>query len=76
MFTLLIWFLEAKHAIAHCLGWNEGRMEFWHARCGKQMVGFRCECGRLDGIRPCSETLSFIDPLEILTHPELIEYQP
>lgn len=41
------------HRLTHLFGWNRGRVESWTARCGKPMVGFRCDgCGALLGIHP------------------------
>lgn len=44
-------FWRIRHRIAHWLGWNCGRVETWWAG-DRLMVGFRCECGKLQGIHP------------------------
>lgn len=37
------------HRVLHALGWNTGIIETWWE--GKHlMVGFRCECGEMQGI--------------------------
>lgn len=42
--------------LKHRLGWNRGIVETWTARCGRVMVGFRCDdCGQLHGIHPVPE---------------------
>lgn len=41
-----------KHRIAHLTGWNLGQVEAWRDRNGRLMIGFRCECGQLEGIHP------------------------
>ena len=38
------------HSIAHWIGWNTGIIETWWRDDGVLMVGFRCECGRLEGV--------------------------
>lgn len=41
------------HRIAHWIGWNCGRVETWHDKTGRLMVGFRCECGAPVCCEPC-----------------------
>ena len=44
------------HRIAHLFRWNGGRVEVW--REGQRlMVGFRCSCGRLDGVHDGTEPI-------------------
>lgn len=44
---------ELRHAVAHWLGWNEGRVHTWRTPGGKLMTGFRCgACGEVQGIHP------------------------
>lgn len=37
------------HWLAHIAQTNTGVIECWHDN-GVLMVGFRCDCGRLDGV--------------------------
>lgn len=53
-----------RHRLAHHCGLNSGKVETWHARNGKLMVGFRCECGELSGIHPANVTLIFKYPYD------------
>ena len=39
------------HWLARRLGTNTGRVVTWYYR-ERLMVGFRCDCGRLQGIHP------------------------
>lgn len=38
------------HKIAHIFGWNHGEIETWWGNNKKLYVGFRCNCGELQGI--------------------------
>ncbi len=37
------------HWLTHVIGWNHGTIETWWEG-DKLMVGFRCNCGKLEGI--------------------------
>lgn len=41
--------LRFIHRLRHLVGWNTGSVEtWWHGET--LMVGFRCECGELQGV--------------------------
>lgn len=43
---------KIRHALAHVLGWNGGRVEAWYVN-DALMVGFRCSgCGVLQHVAP------------------------
>lgn len=37
------------HKLMHILGWNKGRVVSKVDACGDVWIGFRCECGRVEG---------------------------
>lgn len=38
--------------LAHTFGHHKQRVELWETRSGQLMRGTRCQCGRLEDIRP------------------------